>query len=274
VEVARESWPDDAPASLRVVTEPRLGLSFARSAGVEAARYELVCFVDDDNWVGADWVETVAEVMRAQPTVGACGGRSEAVFEGEPPHWFARYQASYAVGTQGDGPGDVTETRGLLWGAGLTVRKSAWRGLQEEGFTFRAPDRQGAALTSGGDSELCLALRLRGWRLWYDPRLRLQHYLPANRLTWSYLRRLHYAAAFSAVSQDEYYFQLLPFGKGLRGRLRRRWEWQAMRTAGMLLRHPVKAVRARRELCEGDAGVLQVESVLGRLAALVAARGS
>src|SRR5215468_3703384 len=49
--VAHQCWPSDAPTVLRVVYEPRLGLSHARSRGLSEARYEIVSFVDDDNWV-------------------------------------------------------------------------------------------------------------------------------------------------------------------------------------------------------------------------------
>ena len=38
--------------------------------------------------------------------------------------------------------------------------------------------------------ELTRALRLSGWKLRIDQRLRLQHFMPSNRLQWTYLRRL------------------------------------------------------------------------------------
>ena len=39
------------------------------------------------------------------------------------------------------------------------------------------------------DEELSLALRLAGWRFWYDPRLRLRQFLTADKLDWRHLRR-------------------------------------------------------------------------------------
>lgn len=51
---------DDHPAPLRVVLEPRLGSNLARERGLREARYELVSFIDDDNWVNENWVSTVS----------------------------------------------------------------------------------------------------------------------------------------------------------------------------------------------------------------------
>jgi hypothetical protein len=58
--------------------------------------------------------------------------------------------------------GDVTWVRNGLWGAGLCVRKTAWEGLVERGFRPKLTDRTGTQLTTGGDNEMCLALRLAG----------------------------------------------------------------------------------------------------------------
>ena len=49
-EVAMKAWPEDAPVKLHVVHESQLGLSNARWRGFSQARYEVVSFIDDDNW--------------------------------------------------------------------------------------------------------------------------------------------------------------------------------------------------------------------------------
>ena len=41
IEVATRCWPSDAPASLRVVREPRIGLINARVRGFAEASYEM-----------------------------------------------------------------------------------------------------------------------------------------------------------------------------------------------------------------------------------------
>ena len=48
----------------------------------------------------------------------------------------------------------------------------------------RDGDVVGAKLSRGGDSELTFAIREAGWKLAFDPALRLQHFLPAKCRDW------------------------------------------------------------------------------------------
>jgi GT2 family glycosyltransferase len=211
VEVAISCWETSgAPAPLRVVTQPELGLSHARAKGLAEARFEYLSFIDDDNWVFADWVGRVYNILADRPEVGACGGWGSAVFERTPPVWFEEHSASYAVGPQGGAEGYIAADRGFLYGAGLTIRRAAWLGIISEGFCSVLTGRKGASLTSGEDTEICNALVLKGWKLWYDPQLRFEHYMPASRLTWSYLRRLSRGFGASAAWLEIYREQICP----------------------------------------------------------------
>jgi cellulose synthase/poly-beta-1,6-N-acetylglucosamine synthase-like glycosyltransferase len=268
--VARDSWPEDSRHLLRVVAEPRLGLNHARLKGLREAAYEFVSFVDDDNWVCPQWAERVAEILTQHPDVGACGGPAEAVCEVDPPRWFEQYQRCYCIGPQAAHAGDATAEPGVLWGAGLSVRKAAWQGLAHRGFHFRLSDRQGTALTGGGDLELCLALRLHGWRLWYDPQLRLQHFLPANRLQWGYLRRLVRCSAASMEALTPYYSALSQHHRTPLERLRETWQWQSLSALQLLvLRHPIKLLLSLCFPLEGDRHVFHQELARGRLVGLL-----
>ena len=269
VKVARECWPDDRPIPLRIVPEPKLGLSNARLRGIAEAKYSIVCFVDDDNLVNDDWAEIVSRVMSEHPEVGACGGQTEAQCEVAQPLWFELFQNYYAVGQQAEQEGDITDARGYLWGAGLCLRKEAFERLFENGFGFLLSDRKGEALSSGGDAELCYALKLTGWRLWYEPQLRLRHFLTAPRLQWNYLRRISrgFGAATAAIDSYEMAFKDEP--STVVERLRRTWGWQTLATVWRLLRQPVKVLRAALVSGEGDANVLRIENLWGRLRELL-----
>src|SRR5262249_17511403 len=49
---AQSLWQSfGAPSELRVVSEPNLGLIHARVTGISSAGYEILTFVDDDNWI-------------------------------------------------------------------------------------------------------------------------------------------------------------------------------------------------------------------------------
>lgn len=264
---------------VQVIREPRQGLSFARVTGLNSAKYDLICFVDDDNWVPADWLWRVESVMASHPGVGACGGYISPVFATAAPGWFETAKERYAVSTETRANGWVRESGGFLAGAGLTVRKSAWRQLWEGGFEFRTTDRRGLHLSSGGDAELCLALRLAGWDLWFDYALLLHHYLPADRLNWKYARRLYRGCASCAAVLDAY-VHVLDSQTPPRDRLDRyrkawggSWLWYASSAARWLLTNPTAVLSASFGEGENNFRVLETEMYFGRFLSYVQLRG-
>ena len=268
---ATRHWPASAPAQLRVIREPQLGLMYARERGVAESTGDIIAFVDDDNWVCPVWVQTVYEVMRAHPEIGALGSVVEPEFEIPKPDWFERVSNLYAVGPAGPPEGDVTTTH-MLCGAGLSVRRQALTDIREKGFRPVGVGRQGTGFGAGEDIEMNFALRLSGWRLWVDPRLRVRHFLPSRRLRWAYARQLAYGAAYATPERDALICACKPPRRGLPlaiRRLRERWIWQASTAVARLLpawRGLLKR-RAATPL-EGDPDVLYSEFVLGRLKGL------
>ena len=79
----------------------------------------------------------------------------------------------------------------------MAIRTTLARQLFEERFFLK--DRKGAQLSSGGDVELCYKARLKGYKIGYDAGLKLKHFIPQNRVTLSYIKKLYAAKAQSAV---------------------------------------------------------------------------
>ena len=184
--VANDSWTLEG-VKLRVVNEPNPGISHARRRGFDEAGFEIISFVDDDNWVEKDWIQKVFDTMYADSEIGILGGNGTAVSDVPLPAWFDRYQGAYAVGPQGDASG---EHDAILYGAGLNIRKSTWENLRKEGFDFQLTGRKGKVLSSGEDSELSLAVILNGQKLYYRSDLTFEHFMPEGRLNWDYLMKL------------------------------------------------------------------------------------
>ena len=182
---------------LRVVDEPTPGKTHALEKGFSLAQYDYVLVCDDDNWLDAHYLQVAYEVLESNPGIGILGGQGEAVHQEAAPRWFTEYAGNYAVGRQAPQSGDVTQSRGYLWGAGMVFRKLLWQQLGQIGFQPLLVDRKGASLSSGGDYEFCAAARLLGYRLYYDERLKFKHFIPGQRLSWDYLRRLRRALGAS-----------------------------------------------------------------------------
>jgi glycosyltransferase involved in cell wall biosynthesis len=285
-QVAMSLWPQNPPAPLRVVHEPKLGLINARYCGLAEASYEVLSFIDDDNWVCENWVETVFEVMGAHPEVGACGGQNFPVLEEGAPDWFEEFSRSYAIGAQGPATGgDITWTRGRLFGAGLSIRKKAWQQLVDSGFRSMLVGSKGKILSRGEDSELCYALVLAGWRLWYEPKLQLQHNLPNERLQWTKLRKQRRGtgrakpilAAYELALQESgvensigFYSK---FPQNPDGTFRARsWLQESLAQLRVLIRYRKKVFQSFFEEFEGDAQILMIEHMLGNMLGLLKQR--
>lgn len=204
--VALRLWAEvGAPAPLRLFEELKPGKENALTKGFDEAAYEAMCVVDDDNWLYPDYAGHVARVMQEHPEIGILGGCAEAAFEVEPPAWFSQFQATYAVGPQAPQPGPMLVPEEYIYGAGSVVRRSAWQHIRANGFEFTTSTRRGEVVVSGEDIELGNVLRLAGYVLWYDPLLRLRHFMFKERLTWQALRRLSEGGSVSVLTDAVYH---------------------------------------------------------------------
>jgi cellulose synthase/poly-beta-1,6-N-acetylglucosamine synthase-like glycosyltransferase len=272
---ASRCWPVNHRAPLRIVQEPRLGSRYARERGLAEAQFEVVSFVDDDNWVCDSWVQVLTEVMHAHPEVGLCGGFSADAYEVPPPAWWVRRFTASMVGTDPACIGDVTNAAGLVQGAGMSARVSAYRGLHERGFMPLSAGRVGADTSGGEDFETCFAMRLAGWRLWVEPRLTMKHFIPRRRLNWEYARQLQRGSAISRLTVEPYEDVISESGIDSP---RASWNAKAVALAGAIartaIRHPIKtaSVALFARCPEGDFDCLRIEGYLARWRALFAAR--
>jgi glycosyltransferase involved in cell wall biosynthesis len=197
-----------AEMALRVIREPRQGLSWARFAGVAEARHSLVIFVDDDNVLDRDYLSAAASIASAHPSLGAFGGRSVPEWEGatQPPTWIEEFHGNLAL--RDLGAEDIIQTWGdtrdypsaAPIGAGMVMRREAiagWISAFREGT--RISDRRGEALTSGGDNDIVINVLKQGYAVGYFPALTLTHIIPPGRLDIAHQGRLSHGIAKSWV---------------------------------------------------------------------------
>lgn len=213
------------PFPVHYLQEPQLGLSFARLTGILAARYEFVLFCDDDNGLYPDYLEQALQCLHQLPeheAIAMIGGQGIAVFETPPPVWARQFHL-FGCGPQAQRSGPVRQ----LYGAGSLLWKKAFLHLHAAGFRWLLTDRQGERLTSGGDFELCAALQICGYRLWYAENLRFAHFLTATRLSLPYYQRF-----IREASVSENFFLLYHALPHARGHSRWPVRWLALREAG------------------------------------------
>lgn len=210
VDNASPSPVRDIPAckqnGVRVVLEPRLGLTAARERAAHEAMGDVVVFVDDDNILGSDYLECAIEIF-GDERIAVMSGRVEPEYEAPPPPWLHAHEGALAIRRPAGRAVRLVEgfqySDDFPIGAGMIVRRSvlieyfaaAARGVRIEG-------RRGAELLAGEDTDLALFAIAQGNRVGCCGRLRLRHVIPRSRMTVPYIIRLNRGALRSAASVD------------------------------------------------------------------------
>lgn len=202
--VAADIWQKlEATSPIKIVYESNAGLGNARIRGVQESIYSFVLFCDDDNWLTETYVQGVYDILAADDTIAACGGMGVPAFETAEPFWFYAYAEAFALGSQ-----EINSENGQmlnLYGAGLAVRKKVYEQLFEDGFDPLLKDRVAKKLSSSGDTELTYAFVLMGYKLACSDELKFFHYLPKERLTFDYLKKLFIAFGTDGPVRNLYY---------------------------------------------------------------------
>jgi glycosyltransferase involved in cell wall biosynthesis len=173
----------------KIVAEPNPGLSHARWKGILTAKYDIILFCDDDNYLAHDYLEVGFEIFVSNSRVGILGGKGIALLDGDKPYWFDSFSHSYAVGSIGKTDG-VQKRMSYHYGAACFFLRSALLHLNKIGFVSVLTDRKGEMLSSGGDVELCYAVQLLNYDLCYSSDLHFKHFIEKSRLNRDYYLRL------------------------------------------------------------------------------------
>jgi GT2 family glycosyltransferase len=178
-----------ADPAIRYVHEPRPGIAAARNRALdEAASYDLLVFIDDDEWPNPTWLESMLEV-HDRTASAAVVGPVISQYAAEPDPWIkaGRFfdRRRLPSGTQID----VAATNNLL----LDLRQVRAFGLRfDEAF----------GLSGGSDTLFTRELHRRGGALvWCDEAIVIDQ-VPMERLTrrWVLLRALRSGNSWSRTS--------------------------------------------------------------------------
>lgn len=195
-EVVEKHQKSKLVSCLRMVRETTQGLTPARQCGVRHTSGDWVAFVDDDCFLAEDWVEHAANFAIDHPNCGAFGGKVDLMWENPPEAWILNFAYSFAEQDHGDFAHQVS----CLVGAGMVINRAV---LLKTKWLNKAllEDRVGKKLISGGDVEIALRLSAQA-PLWYDPKIQLNHFIPAYRTTSDYLMRINYGLGSSKFLGD------------------------------------------------------------------------
>jgi hypothetical protein len=191
----------------RSVREEAPGLTPARLRGIRETNGELLVFVDDDNVLDADFLETAVRTADDKSFLGSWSGQCRPEFEEPPPEWTRRYWGNLVIR---EFDNDVWSNlprlpESMPCGAGLCVRRAValhYLHLHESGKRSFQFDRTGSSLLSGGDNDLAACACDIGLGVGLIASLKLTHLISPERLTIDYLARLAEGIHYSSTLLD------------------------------------------------------------------------
>lgn len=182
---------DDHPDLVVVENERTRGLSGARNTGVSVAAGDVVVFLDDDAVPRDGWLRELIAPF-ADPTITGTGGRAEPRWEtAEGPEWLPE-ELYWVIGCsfRGQAGGDVRNPIGCS----MAFRKDAV--VDAGGFSCEL-GRVGTLPVGCEETELGLRINRRGGRIVLTGGSVVDHFVPAERTTLSYVLRRCYSEGLS-----------------------------------------------------------------------------
>jgi glucosyl-dolichyl phosphate glucuronosyltransferase len=150
----------------------------SRNTGLLLARAEIVSFLDDDAEAEPDWLERLLAVYTTHPGAVAVGGVAQPNYGAPRPSWFPP-EFEWVFGCHYQGlPDRLAPTRHLI-GTSMSVRRDEM--LAVGGFHFDDFDDM--------DLSHRIAHAHGPAAVLYEPRAEVNHYVPAERMAWSYFWR-------------------------------------------------------------------------------------
>ena len=168
------------------------GPGAARNTGLPGVTTELVAFLDSDCVPGPGWIERLAAHL-ADPAVAAAAPRMVAAPAGRG--WADRYTTAACCLDLGDAEARVVPGTRVAYvpTAALVARRAALVPAAGPGGAFDP------ALRWGEDVDLVWRLHDAGWRIRYDPAVRVSHHEPRG---WAALltRRFRYGTSAAPLA--------------------------------------------------------------------------
>lgn len=176
---------------LRLVEEPRLGLSHARNTAALAAAGDCIIWIDDDVLVGPGWLEAYCRAIVEHADAAFFGGPIRPWFPAPPPRWFelALPSVGNALSLLDYGAHRVNfDADHLPFGANFAVRTDIQRK-----HTYRTDlGRCGAGMRSGEETDVLHRILADGGVGVWVPDAALRHHVSPERQTLRYLRRYYF----------------------------------------------------------------------------------
>lgn len=174
--------------SIQYYIEKKAGLSYARNRGMQLAKGNVFCFIDDDGFVYPNYAKDLLYYIQTIPDLKVFGGKIIPKFEGTKPKWLSKYLmpliSALDLGTK------VIYFKGTKYPIGANmgfIRKVA----QEIGDFNVDLGRKENNLLGGEEKDYFLRIRKNmGYKIHYLPNCQIDHVIPEKRLSMDFIYKL------------------------------------------------------------------------------------
>ena len=192
--------------NMRMVTELRQGLSFARNRGIRESEAEYIAIIDDDERISPDFITSYISLFDSTPDAVAAGGPIVAEYPSGRPRWMSHFTERPVANTMyfGDKVREFPEGR-IPGGGNMALRRSA---VRRYGVFDTSLGYVGESLVGGEESDLFERLRIAEAKYYYVPTAVMYHIIPPEKLTQKYLSRLSYNIGVSQLRRAKFYHRV------------------------------------------------------------------
>ena len=197
----------DFVVPLRYLHETQQGRSSALNTGIAAARGTVIAMTDDDVIVDEGWLEAACDALLepASPDIVYAGGPVRPLWEAAPPAWLDLRRGdlwgTIAIQDHGGDAFVYEEKKKVPLGANMATTRALFARIGH--FRVDLGRTSGARVLGQEVPELLARARAAGCRGAYVPAMRVDHHVPAARLTRRYFRRWWFGKGVSRARLEE-----------------------------------------------------------------------
>lgn len=180
--------------NLRLVEEPRQGLSFARNRGIAVANGEFIAFIDDDETINAGFVSAYIDLFLNHGAFAAAGV-VKACYDGGRPKWMSKYPEKM-IANPIDLGNEISIFTSNITPAGGNMAFNREIFNLYGGFDTEL-GRKGNELLGGEENDVFERIRSLGERIYYVPNAIVYHHISPRKLTREYFDKLSYGVGVS-----------------------------------------------------------------------------
>ncbi len=186
---------DFKPQNYRYVLEKQQGLSFARNRGIKEAKGEWIVFLDDDAFVGENYINQLNEYILEIPDMQAFGGKILPLFEdGKTPEWLCRWNSSWVSALDMGNKVKLFSGSAFPTGANMGFKRQL---VDLYGLFNTQLGRTGKNLIGGEEKDFFNRLKKNNIKIYYLPQIPVNHCIPSSRTNFEYIQKLGYGVGKS-----------------------------------------------------------------------------